>query len=86
MIYAVNIPQSWIRDMRRGEFTKVDDLCTRVMTGIPFAKYPMPVRGKWIHRTTKDGKTYIECSRCRHVKKVEENFCGKCGADMRGDE
>lgn len=43
---------------------------------------PERPKGEW--QITKAG--YAKCPYCRCEREIPENFCGYCGADMRGNE
>jgi len=45
------------------------------------AKYQRP-QGEW--QITKAG--FAKCPNCKCEREYPENFCGYCGADMRGDK
>lgn len=40
--------------------------------------------GKW--RTRTDTEWHFECNQCKGLSPWKAQFCGVCGADMRGDE
>lgn len=44
--------------------------------------------GKWIYHKNwyRDGEYPWKCSECGTDSDNDMNFCGECGADMRGDE
>lgn len=44
--------------------------------------------GKWIYHKDwyRDGECPWECSECGTCYDYDMNYCGECGADMRGDE
>lgn len=59
------------------------DLCLRASQARP--------QGEWkkIKRKLEDGrhsKFIFRCPFCEYVEGYEANFCGKCGADLRGGE
>lgn len=41
-------------------------------------------QGKWIART--DTEWHFECNQCKGLSPWKAQFCGVCGADMRGKE
>ena len=41
-------------------------------------------QGKWIVRY--DTEWHFECNQCKGLSPWKAQFCGVCGADMRGDE
>ena len=43
-----------------------------------------PVRGEWIEKESILCK-YFSCSHCGGYNEYRTNFCGFCGADMRGE-
>ena len=44
-----------------------------------------PVRGEWIEKESILCK-YFSCSHCGGYNEYRTNFCGFCGADMRGEK
>ena len=55
-----------------------------IVSEIPAADVRPVVRGRWLHETEIEGHACGECSACHKIR-VIDNFCPKCGADMRGE-
>lgn len=55
----------------------------RRLDDIPSVDVQPVVHGHWIVRRGNYNEEF-ECSVCRHISKDGGNYCGNCGADMRG--
>ena len=44
-------------------------------------------KGEWVRTKNPIGETIVVCSNCRKIRQQGyDDFCGSCGADMRGDK
>ena len=44
-------------------------------------------KGEWVRTKNPIGETIVVCSNCRKIRQQGyDDFCGFCGADMRGDK
>ena len=41
-------------------------------------------KGVWVHTDNRWGLGEWECNKCHGYSKARDNFCGNCGAEMRG--
>ena len=57
---------------------------TKIMEYIENMTPVEPVRGEWIEKESILCK-YFSCSHCGGYNEYRTNFCGFCGADMRGE-
>ena len=56
---------------------------TAFTEGYEVGKKEAVKRGHWI-KVDYYGY-YYECSECKNISLFEHNYCGNCGADMRGE-
>ena len=54
-----------------------------VVESLPAADVVEVIHGEWQHHPDCDG--YCFCNKCGWGFGDETNFCGNCGADMRGE-
>ena len=68
-----------------GEPTEIDPLSYEV--GYTHGQFSERPKGKWIRTTNPIGETIVVCSNCRKIRQQGyDDFCGFCGADMKGEE
>ena len=60
--------------------TEIDNAPT-VHGIVAFVERP---KGEWVHTDNRWGLGEWECNKCHGYSKARDNFCGNCGAEMRG--
>ena len=64
--------------------TVAEDYDTGYQDGLEDGLNDIRPQGKWILRT--DTEWHFECNQCKGLSPWKAQFCGVCGADMRGEK
>ena len=71
-----------VKDYNDGEL----NMLKAILYEIRFMRSAEPKRGRWVLVCDNNGMHFI-CNKCGAWRyHQEQNFCGECGADMRGEQ